>query len=340
MTIQENVSLASKNTFGLNVSARYFFEANSLKDVFFILKHSTFKAHPHFLLGGGSNILFINNFKGLVIKINIKGFDIIQKEKNHILIRIGGGENWHETVLKCLEKNYGGIENLSLIPGTVGAAPIQNIGAYGVELKDVFHSLEAVEIATGKLKTFQKEDCRFGYRNSFFKQAGKGKYILTSVTLRLTHEEHSIHASYGAIQNVLKEADITTPTIRDISNAVIQIRQSKLPDPKVLGNGGSFFKNPVISQEQFDILQKKFPNIVSYPQPNAQVKVPAGWLIEQAGWKGRRLGDAGCHEKQALVLVNHGNASGDEIWDLAQKIRESVNKKFSILLEPEINIVG
>ena len=274
---------------------------------------------------------------GLLLKNEIKGKEIIRRFKKSVYVKVGGGENWHAFVLWCIGQGLGGIENLSLIPGTVGASPIQNIGAYGVELQDVFHQLEAIELATGKTKIFKKKDCHFGYRNSVFKQRIKGKYCITYVWFKLS-TEHQINLAYGAIRDTLASAKIKKPSIRDISNAVIKIRSSKLPDPAKLGNSGSFFKNPEISKRAFNTLQKQFPHIVFYDLPNGKVKVPAGWLIEQCGWKGKKVGNTGAHAKQALVLVNYGNAKGTEIFRLAQKIQKSVKEKFNIQLEMEVNV--
>jgi UDP-N-acetylmuramate dehydrogenase len=336
MTILRNHSLQALNTFGISAKARYFVEAHTEAEL-----RAAFQQNitPLLVLGGGSNMLLTRDFPGLVVKNNLLGKEIVEETSSHVLVRAGAGENWHEFVLWTLNRNLGGIENLSLIPGTMGAAPIQNIGAYGVELRDVFHRLEAMEIATGEVRTFTAADCQFGYRNSVFKHELKGKYCITRVYLQLTKADHRINTSYGAIQKTLAERGIGEPTIRDVSDAVITIRSSKLPDPAKLGNSGSFFKNPEIEPAQFDQLQQAFPDIVSYPGSNGKIKVPAGWLIEQCGWKGQRRGDAGCYEKQALVLVNYGSATGAEIWQLAQDIAGSVLKKFGIRLQPEVNVL-
>lgn len=293
---------------------------------------------PVRVLGGGSNILLTDNVPGLIIKNEIDGIAIAEVSKEETLIEVGGGVEWHDLVLWAIGNDLGGIENLSLIPGSVGAAPIQNIGAYGVELKDVFHSLEAVELATGKVHTFNLSDCNFGYRDSYFKKEGKGKYFISKVRLKLSVRNHELNLSYGAIERTLEEMEVQNPTVQDVSHAVISIRRSKLPDPKEIGNSGSFFKNPELSKEDFNPLFEQYPNIPKYELPNEKVKVPAGWLIEQAGWKGKRFGDIGCHEKQALVLVNYGNGNGKDIWDLAQKIQNSVKDKFGVQLTPEVNI--
>lgn len=284
-------------------------------------------------------MLLCNDYPGLLIRNAIKGLQIVHEDDDHVLLRVYSGESWHETVMYCVERNWGGIENLSLIPGTVGAAPMQNIGAYGVELEQVFDQLEALNLNTLELETFNKTQCAFGYRESVFKRQLKGQYFIYSVTFKLS-KKPIIHADYGDIQAILNEKGLSAETagIKDVSDAVIHIRQSKLPDPKVLGNSGSFFKNPQITKEHFEALKLQFPDIKGYPQ-NDGIKVPAGWLIEQCGWKGKRVGNTGSHAKQALVLVNYGGATGTEIYQLAQDIIKSVSDKFSIHLEPEVNIV-
>lgn len=292
-----------------------------------------------FLVSGGSNMLLTKDIDKLVVHIAIKGISIDREDENAVYLTVNAGENWHAFVLWSISNNYGGIENLSLIPGNVGTCPIQNIGAYGVEVKDVITKVEGLEIETGKLVTFSNEDCNFGYRNSIFKNSHKGKIILTSVGFKLTKKDHKLNTSYGAIETELTSKNITKPTLKDVSDAVIAIRKSKLPDPKEIGNSGSFFKNPVIYKEQFLKLQKEHPNIPNYPVSETEIKVPAGWLVEQSGFKGKRFGDAGVHEKQALVLVNYGNASGKEIYQLAKKIQETVFNNFGISLEIEVNVV-
>ena len=291
-------------------------------------------------------MLLINDIEKLVVHIDIKGISIDREDNNNVYLTVNAGENWHEFVLWCVSQNYGGIENLSLIPGNVGTCPIQNIGAYGVEVKDTITKVEGLEIETGKKMTFSNNDCQFGYRNSIFKNELKGKVILTSVRFKLTKKNHQLNTSYGAIETELASKNIKKPTLKDISDAVITIRKSKLPDPKEIGNSGSFFKNPVISKEQFLELQNENPNLPFYEikpfdcaQGDITYKVPAGWLVEQAGFKGKRFGDAAVHDKQALVLVNYGNASGKEIYQLAKKIQETVLQKFSISLEIEVNII-
>lgn len=334
MKIKHNYSLKKHNTFGIEARAIEFVALQAEAELLQII---TQKKQPVFVLGGGSNILLTNDLDALVLKNEIKGKKVVKETKEAVEIKIGGGENWHELVLWCLSKNYGGIENLSLIPGTVGAAPIQNIGAYGVELKDVFQKLEAVELASGNTHIFTKEQCQFGYRDSIFKRELKGKYLISQVYLKLT-KQAKINISYGAILNTLKEMGVEEPNIQEVSKAIIHIRQSKLPDPAKIGNAGSFFKNPEVDKSFFENLKIQFPNIVHYDLPSGKVKIPAGWLIEQAGWKGKRFGDAGCHAKQALVLVNFGNAKGQEINDLADRILASVKEKFGIDLQKEVNV--
>jgi len=337
MEFQHHVSLKPYNTFGLDVKADLFCELNSLSDLKQALAENTLDRF--LILGGGSNVLLSEDYHGLVMRNAIKGIELQSENESELLLKAYSGENWHELVQYCVQRNWGGIENLSLIPGTVGAAPMQNIGAYGVELEQVFHSLEAFNLHTFELETFNKEACAFGYRESVFKRRLKGQYFIYSVTFRL-EKQARINASYGDIMALLeaKGLNAVTAGIQDVSEAVIQIRQSKLPDPAQLGNSGSFFKNPVISAEHFLSLKRDNPGIKGFDQPNG-VKVPAAWLIEQCGWKGKRIGNTGSHEKQALVLVNYGGAKGEEIWRLAQDIIESVHHKFGIALEPEVNVI-
>ncbi len=333
---QKNISLKPYNTFGIETYAESFVSVTSLTQLQNIISNNK----DVFILSGGSNILFTKNINKPVVHLNLKGIEILESSNpNEVLIKAQAGENWHEFILWCIANNFGGLENLSLIPGNVGTSPMQNIGAYGVEIKDTFYALEALEIATGKIKNFKKEDCIFGYRESVFKNIFKGKYIITNVTFKLTKNKHKLNTSYGAIPAELEQQNIKHPTINDVSNAVISIRESKLPNPKEIGNSGSFFKNPIISITQFNDLEKDFQNIPHYPISDALVKVPAGWLVEQCGFKGKRFGDAGVHKNQALVLVNYGNATGKEIFELAQKILKSVHDKFNIDLEIEVNIV-
>ncbi len=336
MELESQKSLKHLNTFGIDVPASQYLKITSETALIQALKQHN--KTPLFILSGGSNMLLTKSLDALVLHIAIKGITTQKNTENTVLVTAAAGENWHDFVQYCISKNYGGLENLSLIPGYVGSSPIQNIGAYGVELKDHFVSCEAIHISTGIKKIFSKEDCLFGYRNSFFKNEGKSQYVITSVTFRLTTKEHILNTSYGAIGNALSEKGISSPSIRDVADAVIMIRQSKLPDPKEIGNSGSFFKNPVISSKVFKELQQKFPEIPHYTISSSQVKVPAGWLIEKAGFKGKRFGDAGVHNKQALVLVNHGNATGKEILALAQKIQAEIKSVFGISLEAEVNI--
>ncbi len=337
MKIEYNKSLKEYNTFGIDVIASEFVKITSETELKDILLRENKK--PIFIISGGSNMLLTNNIDSLVLHIAIQGITIIEESDDSIIISANAGENWHDFVLYCINHNYGGLENLSLIPGYVGSAPIQNIGAYGVELKDTFVSCEAIDISSGEKHIFLNDDCRFSYRNSIFKNDVKGKFIITKVTFKLSKRNHVLNTSYGAIENALKENGITSPTIKDVSEAVIQIRKSKLPDPAEIGNSGSFFKNPVISGKHFSELQKSFPNIPSYKIDNQNIKVPAGWLIEQSGFKGKRWGDAGVHEKQALVLVNYNNAAGKEILDLSKKIQAEIKNRFDIDLETEVNII-
>ena len=337
LKIEKNKSLKAFNTFGIDMKARSFIAAESTSEIIRILKEH--QNETLFILGGGSNMLLINDIDALVVHINSKGIEVVSETNNTVQVKVMAGENWHDFVLYCIRKNYGGVENMSLIPGNVGTAPIQNIGAYGVELKDVFVSCQAVSIATQQIQTFSKDDCNFDYRNSIFKNETKGKYIITSVSFELTKQHHTLHTSYGAIEEALLVNNIKDPTIADISDAVISIRKSKLPDPKELGNSGSFFKNPVVDAATFQKFRARFPKAPFYEVSPTQFKIPAGWLIEQTGLKGKRFGDAGVHAKQALVLVNYGNASGQDIWDLAQLIQKKVKEAFDIYIEPEVNII-
>ncbi|TXD50955.1 MULTISPECIES: UDP-N-acetylmuramate dehydrogenase [unclassified Polaribacter] len=335
MEIQQNISLKNYNTFGIDVLAKRFISVDGVYSLQQLLKIEK----DIFLISGGSNMLLTRAIENLVIHIDIKGISIDKEDDSTAYITVNAGENWHDLVLWCVAQNYGGIENLALIPGNVGTCPIQNIGAYGVEVKDTITKVEALEIETGKLVSFSNTDCKFGYRNSIFKNDVKGNYIITSVGFKLTKNKHQLNTSYGAIETELASKDIQNPTLKNISDAVTAIRKSKLPDPKKIGNSGSFFKNPVISKNQFLKLQKKHPKIPSYTVAENEIKIPAGWLIEQAGFKGKRFGDCGVHEKQALVLVNYGNASGKEIYQLAQKIQKAILDTFNIYLEIEVNII-
>ena len=337
--MQENISLKPYNTFGVDVKSKYFAEVRSLEELIETLKFSNSIKLPLLFLGGGSNILLTKDFEGLAIQLNLKGITEEIIDDNQILVTAKAGENWHQFVMFCLDKNYGGLENLSLIPGNVGTSPMQNIGAYGTEIKDIFESCKVLNLETLQIETFNLEQCKFGYRDSIFKQEGKGKYVILEVTFRLTRKNHKIDVEYGAIQSELEKMEITNPTIQDVSKAVISIRQSKLPDPKVIGNAGSFFKNPTIPLSQFETLKLKFENIPGYPNGDS-VKVPAGWLIEQAGWKGKQIGNVASHQLQALVIINStGSATGKEIFDFSTMIIDSVKEKFGIKLEREVNII-
>ena len=334
--IRENVPLRPYNTFGMNVSARWFAPVHSVEEALELFEDAKWKTGSRFILGGGSNILFTKDVDAFVLRNEIKGIEVTGEDENYTYVRAGAGEVWHEFVQHCIRNERAGVENLSLIPGSVGAGPMQNIGAYGVELKDVFHGLEALHVEDGHLRKFTADECRFGYRESVFKRELKDEYFITAVTFRLA-KQPNFNTSYGAIGKELEAMGVTELSIAAVSQAVINIRSSKLPDPARIGNAGSFFKNPVISAEQFAQLKTDFPAIVSYPN-GSDFKLAAGWLIEQCGWKGKRFGDAGVHKDQALVLVNYGNATGQEIFDLSQRILESVNEKFGVSLEREVNI--
>lgn len=335
MNIEENISLKNYNTFGIDVTAKRFICIDSVYQLQELLKVEK----DIFLISGGSNMLLTKDIEKLVVHIDIKGVSIDQENENEVFLTVNAGENWHEFVLWCVDNNYGGLENLSLIPGNVGTCPIQNIGAYGVEVKDTITKVEALHIETGKLVQFSNEECKFGYRNSIFKNEVKGKYIITSVSFKLTKQNHNFNTSYGAIETELTSKNIAKPNLKNISDAVIAIRKSKLPDPKEIGNSGSFFKNPVITKAHFLTLQKTYPEIPSYIVSENQVKVPAGWLIEKAGFKGKRFGDFGVHKKQALVLVNYNNATGKDIYNLAETIQKEIKSKFEIKLEIEVNVI-
>ena len=320
----------------MSVVAREFITIESKKDLIEALNTNPSNM---LILGGGSNMLLTKDVDALVLHINIKGIKVVSNSENNVRVEVAAGENWHEFVSWCLDKNYGGVENLSLIPGNVGTAPIQNIGAYGVELKDSFVSCQALDVDTKELRTFTKKDCNFGYRNSVFKEELKGQYIITSVIFELSSHQHITKTNYGAIEAELKKNGVVNPTIKDISTAVISIRNSKLPNPKVLGNSGSFFKNPVIAHSKFEIIKEQFPEIPHYIVSDATVKIPAGWLIETAGFKGKKFGSYGVHDKQALVLVNYGNASGKDLLQLSIQIQEAILIIFGIHLESEVNIL-
>ncbi len=337
MTIQHHFSLKKYNTFGIEAKARQFVAVHSVTELKTVLQQNA--NETKFILGGGSNMLLTKDIDALVIHIDLKGRKIIKEDDDFVWVEGMAGENWHEFVLWTIDQNFGGLENMSLIPGNVGTTPVQNIGAYGTEIKDTFVSCEAMHIATQEMKTFAKDECRFGYRESIFKQEVKGQYIITSVVFKLTKRNHKINISYGDITKELAKQNVITPTLKDVSNAVIAIRRSKLPDPKELGNSGSFFKNPIISKTDFEKAQALHPEIPHYVVSETEVKVPAGWLIEQAGFKGKRFGDAGIHKNQALVLVNYGNATGQEILAVSKDIQATVLKEFGIAIEAEVNVI-
>jgi len=336
--VQKNVPLKPFNTFGIDVKAKHFLRLQNAEALQSILNDDQWRSTPKLVLGAGSNVLFTKDYPGLVIKNELSGIEVIEENKDHIWLQVGAGENWHQFVIHCVENHYSGVENLSLIPGSMGAAPIQNIGAYGVEMRSVFFELEAIELTTGNTVTFNNDDCKFGYRNSIFKNTHKDLYIVCKVTLRL-NKQPSLNTSYGIIQQTLNKMDIKTPDIKSISDAVIHIRQTKLPDPNKIPNAGSFFKNPLLTKDVFTKLQSQHPEIPHYPAENHQIKIPAAWLIEQCGWKGKRYKNAGVHDQQALVLINHNNANGEDLKNLAKEIQQSVLDRFSVSLIPEVNII-
>lgn len=338
MKLQSDFQLKQYNTFGIEAKAKLFARFESVEELQTLLQMPELQNEEKLVLGGGSNLLFTKDFDGVVLQNGIKGIHVLREDETHVYVEAGGGETWHTFVLYALQQNYGGAENLSLIPGTVGAAPLQNIGAYGVELKDIFHELEAVHLQSGKVRIFDNATCKFGYRESIFKNEMKGQYVVTSVVFRL-NKKHVLNTSYGAITTTLQEMRVQQPNIQDISAAVCHIRQSKLPDPRQIGNAGSFFKNPEIPLEQYQQLKEQYPAIPSYPVSDTIVKVPAGWLIEQCGWKGKMLGNYGVHKDQALVLVNHGGAKGEQVRQLAYNIIASVEQTFGIRLHLEVNIL-
>lgn len=334
--IIENASLKALNSFGLDVAARYMAEVSSVDALREVLGGD----HPwqnHMILGGGSNVLFTQNYDGLIIKNSIGGIEVTKEMDDEVLVKAGAGVVWHDLVMFCVDRGFGGIENLSLIPGCVGAAPMQNIGAYGVEVKDVFDQLTAFDLNEKVERAFSAEECEFGYRESVFKRKLKGQFLISSLQLRLS-KKPKINTSYGAIDAELSAMNVENPSIKDVSSAVISIRSSKLPDPAVLGNAGSFFKNPILPIEKVNALKKDFPDMPTY-QFLDKMKVAAGWLIEHCGWKGKRIGNCGSHAKQALVLVNYGGSTGGEIFKLSEQIQASVLEKFEIQLEREVNVV-
>jgi UDP-N-acetylmuramate dehydrogenase len=338
MEIISNFSLKSLNTFGIESTAKLFAKVNTVDQIIELIESDSFKKNNHFILGGGSNLLFTKNVDALVIKNELKGIERIKEDKDYVWVTCAAGVVWHEFVMWCIDRNYGGIENLALIPGCTGASPMQNIGAYGVEIKDTFFELEAIELATGQLKKFSKSDCEFGYRESVFKRQLKNQFIITSVTFRLT-KIPTFQIEYGAIKQELDNMQVSDLSIKSIAQAIINIRSSKLPNPKEIGNAGSFFKNPEVDEATYLRLKNEFPNLVAYSLENKNYKLAAGWLIEQAGLKGYRLGDSGVHQLQSLVLVNYGKATGHEIFDLSTHVLETVKQKYGIDLEREVNII-
>ncbi|NQX99284.1 MAG: UDP-N-acetylmuramate dehydrogenase [Flavobacteriales bacterium] len=335
MEIKKNISLKSYNTFGIDVVAYAFVEVSSIDELKDVLLDNN---QPILILGGGSNLLFTKDFEGIAIKNNLKGITVVSENEDEVYLKVGAGEVWHEFVLFCIENNYAGIENLSLIPGNVGASPMQNIGAYGVEVKDVITAVEAFDLKDYSIKTFSNQMCDFGYRSSIFKTSEKGNYFITSVTFKLSKQSR-INTSYGAISGELESMNISNPTIKDVSTAVINIRSSKLPDPKKIGNSGSFFKNPIVSKIQKNKIIQNYPDAPNYLQPDGTFKMAAGWLIEKCGWKGKRIDNYGVHDLQALVLVNYGGAKGSDIFKLSEQVIESVKIQFEIVLEREVNIL-
>lgn len=338
-TIQNNIDLSSLNTLGVHAQASIFMEITNKEQLHSLYDQDFFKIYRPFILGGGSNILLKKNPDRTVVKVSLKGIEKKHETDTNVVVTVAAGEIWHDVVTWAVEQKFGGIENLALIPGTVGAAPIQNIGAYGVELSEVFESLTAFHINEGEFKLYSKEDCQFGYRDSVFKHALKGYVIITEVSFRLTRNQHRLEASYYALQEYFNEKGIVNPGIKEIYDAVISIRKSKLPDPELIGNAGSFFKNPIVDINVLKTLEMSYPGVPSYPVNQNSVKIPAGWLIEKAGWKGKKVGNVGTYENQALVIVNFGNADGDEIFAHAQRIQQSVKQMFGIELAPEVNII-
>jgi UDP-N-acetylmuramate dehydrogenase len=337
MEIIDNFSLKNYNTFGIEAKAKQFVSVHSVEELQTVLKENP--AQKKFILGGGSNMLLTKDIEALTIHVDIKGKTIIDQTEDAVWVEAKAGENWHEFVLWTIDQDFGGLENMSLIPGNVGTTPIQNIGAYGTEIKNTFVYCDAVNIQTLEIRRFNKEECKFGYRESIFKNEVKDQYIIVSVVFKLTRQNHKINISYGDIAAELAKKDISAPTLKEVSNAIITIRQSKLPDPKELGNSGSFFKNPIIPKSDFERIHLLHPEMPSYTVSETEVKVPAGWLIEKAGFKGKRFGDAGIHKNQALVLVNYGNATGQEILNVSKEIQKTVKELFDIEIEAEVNVI-
>jgi len=339
MQLLRNADLKPYNTFGIAAKAELLARLGSVADLRSLLTVPELAGRPRLVLGGGSNLLFTHDFQGVVLLNEIPGIDVINEDERTVLVKAGAGVVWHDLVLHCVQRGLGGIENLSLIPGKVGAAPMQNIGAYGVEIKDTFHSLEALRISDGEVITFDKAACNFGYRESFFKREGRDRFVILNVTFQLNKAPHALNTSYGNITDELERMGITQPTIMDVSNAVIAIRRSKLPDPTVLGNAGSFFKNPVVPKALAEKIKASYPDAVAYPAGDGLMKLAAGWLIEKAGWKGHRAGACGVHDRQALVIVNHGGATGQAVYDLSEQVLQSVKDRFGVELEREVNIL-
>ncbi|MGE5351787.1 MAG: UDP-N-acetylmuramate dehydrogenase [Acidobacteriota bacterium] len=338
MEIKSDYSVKELNTFGIEARAKKYAEAETLEDLRGLLESSEFREMPKMILGGGSNVLFTKDFDGLIIRMLLKGIEVVDKDETCVYVKAMAGENWDDFVSYTINHNYGGIENLSLIPGTVGASPIQNIGAYGVEIKDVLHEVEGINLTTGKTEVYDNQSCRFGYRNSIFKQELKNNFVVTSVTYRLSLEP-KINISYEALKQELLGLTESEITIRDVSEAVKRVRMSKLPDPRVLGNAGSFFKNPEVEKDKFLELKSKFQDLTGFETATGKVKIPAGWLIQKSGWRGKKLGNAGSYEKQALILVNYGGATGKAVVELSRAIQESVEREFGVTLETEVNII-
>lgn len=337
--VDRAVNLRPYNTFGISATADYFYNLHKAEDFQALIQSGIYRKNSVLIVGGGSNILLTSDFHGLIVRNTIKGIAVLNDTNGVVRMKVASGENWHDLVMHCVQHNYGGIENLALIPGTVGAAPMQNIGAYGVEIQHVVEQVDVVDRNTGIQRSLTSAECRFGYRESVFKHELKEKYFISSVTLRLTSKEHQLNTAYGAIQETLQKMNVTKATIADVARAVIAIRTSKLPDPKEIGNAGSFFKNPSVTNDVYNTLKAAYPAMPGYIGENQYVKIPAAWLIEQCGWKGKRINDVGVHQHQALVLVNYGNGKGNEILQLAKNIQRSVKEKFNIELTPEVNII-
>ena len=335
--IESDVSLKNFNTFGIDVSSKLFSQAENEDHVRNVIQSTEFIRNSSLILGGGSNLLFTKNFDGIVLRNHIQGIEVIEETKEYVLVKVGGGVVWHDFVLHCIKKGWHGVENLSLIPGNVGASPMQNIGAYGVEIKEVFYELEAIHLQTGEIHYFNNLACEFGYRESVFKNKLKGQYLISRVIYKLS-KKGNYTISYGAIEKQLESMGVQELSAKSISDAVIAIRQSKLPDPKKIGNSGSFFKNPIVDKSTYHMVKSNFPDVVAYSAGKGFMKLAAGWLIEKAGWKGKTFDNYGVHKHQALVLVNYGGASGKEIYDLSAEILDSIKEKFGVQLEREVNI--